>query len=79
MNKYIISVEETIVLRHEITIETDKNIDEVDSILNKVQKKATTRDEVQMFLPEYDCNVIEFCEDGSGDIKIEIDDLYGIE
>lgn len=77
--KYGINVVEKVKLNHTITFEIDACLEEVDTLLNKAQSGAMGLDDVASALSRLGCKDIEVIEDGSGDVEIEIDDLYKAE
>lgn len=74
MAKFKITINEIVNFNHEMVVEADDEF-ELEEVLDKIERKANHIDDVDHFLGECGIEVLDFNEDGSGEVKIEIPDL----
>ena len=74
MAKFKITINEIVNLNHEMTVEA-KSESELDEILDKIEREADHRDDVDYILEEHGIKILDFKEDGSGEVNIEIPDM----
>lgn len=74
MKKFKIEVCEKIELNHTYVVELPDDIDEED-VWNEIDKSTFGKDDVYVEVETVDGNIIEFIEDGSGDIQLEVTDV----
>lgn len=77
MAKFKISIDEKVTFQHEMIVEA-KTENELDEVLDQIESEAIHRDEVDFILEENGIKVLEFTEDGSGSVEIEIPDMEEI-
>ncbi|WP_343348597.1 hypothetical protein [Terrisporobacter petrolearius] len=74
MKKFKIEVCEKIELNHTYVVELPDDVDEED-VWNEIDKSSHGKDDVYVEVETVDGNIIEFIEDGSGDIQLEVTDV----
>lgn len=74
MKKFKIEVCEKIELNHTYVVELPDDIDEED-VWNEIDKSTFGKDDIYVEVETVDGNIIEFIEDGSGDIQLEVTDV----
>lgn len=74
MKKFKIEVCEKIELNHTYVVELPDDIDEED-VWNEIDKSTFGKDDIYVVVETVDGNIIEFIEDGSGDIQLEVTDV----
>lgn len=74
MKKFKIEVCEKIELNHTYVVELPDDVDEED-VWNEIDKSSYGKDDVYVEVETVDGNIIEFIEDGSGDIQLEVTDV----
>jgi hypothetical protein len=80
MSRYRINIEEKVTFNHEIIIESDKDVDCIDSILNDLDDEVDDLDDATRYLEENGCNILKVYRDDDGiDSEVESDDLEEIE
>ncbi|XZM32281.1 hypothetical protein ACSXAY_10140 [Clostridium perfringens] len=78
MAKFKITINEIVNFYHEMTVEV-KSESELNKVLNKIEREANHRDDVDYILEEHGIKILDFNEDGSGEVNIETPDLEEIE
>lgn len=78
MAKFKITINEVVNFNHEMVVEAENEF-ELEEVLDKIERKAKHIDDVDHFLGESGIKVLDFIEDGSGEVEIEIPDLDEIE
>lgn len=78
MAKFKITINEVVSFGHEMIVEA-KSEGELDKVLDVIEQDADHRDDIDYILGEHGIKVLEFKEDGSGDVQIEIPDLFEIQ
>ena len=74
MKKFKIEVCEKIELNHTYVVELPDDIDEED-VWNEIDKSTFGKDDIYVEVETVDWNIIEFIEDGSGDVQLEVTDV----
>ncbi|HAT4302237.1 TPA: hypothetical protein I9089_002342 [Clostridium perfringens] len=74
MAKFKITINEIVNLNHEMIVEAN-NEGELEDVLDKIEREAIHRDDVDYILKECGIKVLDFIEDGSGEVEIEIPDI----
>ena len=74
MKKFKIEVCEKIELNHTYVVELPDDIDEED-VWNEIDKSTFGKDDIYVEVETVDGNIIEFIEDGSGDVQLEVTDV----
>lgn len=74
MKKFKIEVCEKIELTHTYIVELPDDIDDED-VWNKIDKSDFGKDDVYAEIENVDGNILEFIEDGSGDVQLEVTDV----
>lgn len=74
MKKFKIEVCEKIELNHTYVVELPDDIDEED-VWNEINKSTFGKDDIYVEVETVDGNIIEFIEDGSGDVQLEVTDV----
>lgn len=74
MAKFKISIDEKVTFQHEMIVEA-KSANELEEVLDQIEREARHRDDVDSILEANGIKVLEFTEDGSGDVEIEIPDM----
>lgn len=77
MEKFKITINEVVNFNHEMTVEA-KSEDELDMVLDKIEQEADHRDDIDSILEEHGIKILDFKEDGSGEVKIEVPDLWEV-
>lgn len=71
MAKFKITINEIVNFNHEMTVEA-KSESELTKVLNKIEREANHRDDVDYILEEHGIKILDFNEDGSGEVEIKI-------
>lgn len=74
MAKFKISIDEKVTFQHEMIVEA-KSANELEEVLDQIEREAIHQDEVDSILEANGIKVLEFTEDGSGNVEIEIPDM----
>lgn len=74
MKKFKIEVCEKIELNHTYVVELPDDIDDED-VWNKIDKSTFGKDDVYAEVENVEGNIVEFIEDGSGDVQLEVTDV----
>lgn len=74
MKKFKIEVCEKIELNHTYVVELPDDIDD-ENVWNKIDKSIFGKDDVYYILDDFGGNIIEFIEDGSEDVQLEVTDV----
>ena len=74
MKKFKIEVCEKIELNHTYVVELPDDVDEED-VWNEIDKSSYGKDDVYVEVETVDGNIVEFIEDGSGDVQLEVTDV----
>lgn len=74
MAKFKITINEVVNFNHEMTVEA-KSESELNKVLNKIEKEAAHRDDVDYILEKHGIKILDFNEDGSGELEIKIPDM----
>lgn len=77
MAKFKITINEIVNFNHKMIVEADDEF-QLEEVLDKIESKANHIDDVDHFLGEHGIKVLDFNEDGSGEVKIEIPDLLEV-
>ena len=77
MAKFKITINEIVNFNHEMIVEA-KSESELDKVLDKIEKEATHKDDVDYILEEHGIKILDFKEDESGEVKIEVPDLWEV-
>lgn len=77
MEKFKITINEVVNFNHEMTVEA-KSEGELDMVLDKIEQEANHRDDIDSILEEHGIKILDFKEDGSGEVKIEVPDLWEV-
>ncbi|AAL96810.1 hypothetical protein [Clostridium perfringens] len=78
MAKFKITINEIVNFNHEMTVEA-KSESELNKVLDKIEREANYRDDVDYILEEHGIKILDFNEDGSGEVNIEVPDLEEVE
>jgi len=71
MKKFKIDVCEKIEFNHTYVVELPDDVDEED-VWNEIDESSHGKDDVYTEVENVDGNIIEFIEDGSGDVQLEV-------
>lgn len=74
MKKFKIEVCEKIELNHTYVVELPDNIYDED-VWNEIDKSSHGKDDVYVEVENFNGKIIEFIEDGSGDVQLEVIDV----
>ncbi|WWU65196.1 hypothetical protein QJR26_02115 [Clostridium baratii] len=74
MAKFKILIYEKVTFQHKMVVEA-KSENELDEVLDKIEREASHRDDVDSILKNNGIKVLGFTEDGSGYVEIEILDM----
>lgn len=77
MEKFKITINEVVNFNHEMTVEA-KSESELDMVLDKIEQEANHRDDIDSILEEHGIKILDFKEDESGEVKIEVPDLWEV-
>lgn len=77
MKKFKIEVCEKIELNHTYVVELPDNIYDED-VWNEIDKSSHGKDDVYVEVENFNGKIIEFIEDGSGDVQLEVTDAEEI-
>lgn len=74
MKKFKIEVCEKIELNHTYVVELPDDIDD-ENVWNKIEKSIFGKDDVYAEVENVEGNIVEFIEDGIGDVQLEVTDV----
>lgn len=77
MEKFKITINEVVNFNHEMTVEA-KSEGELDMVLDKIEQEANHREDIDSILEEHGIKILDFKEDESGEVKIEVPDLWEV-
>ncbi|WP_283705693.1 hypothetical protein [Clostridium perfringens] len=78
MAKFKITINEVVNFNHEMIVEA-KSEGELDKALDQIEQEAEHRDDVDYILEEYGIKILDFKEDGSGEVQIEVPNLWEVD
>lgn len=66
MSRYRINIEEKVTFNHEVIIESNKDIDYIESILDDIDDEADNLDDAIEYLEENGCDILKTYKDDDG-------------
>ena len=79
MKKFKAEIEEKVVYRHTVVVKAE-NEDDVNSVLNKLERTGDHPDDIYYYFREANIEVVEFDKDSDGDgCEFECNDIEEIE